>query len=88
MLIDEYTTASLKATTINQMCDGTYQYPVKGGDASPLQKPIIIICGNAPMEKVYPNAHQYLAARFVEICLDPVDAPAAKVIPLQVLKTR
>lgn len=31
VLIDEFTTADIKVTTLNSMCDGTYQYPVKGG---------------------------------------------------------
>lgn len=30
ILIDEYSTADLRVTQINQMCDGTYQYPRKG----------------------------------------------------------
>lgn len=46
ILIDEYTTADIKATTINQMCDGTYQYPSKGGASIKLDKPTILICGN------------------------------------------
>lgn len=45
ILIDEYTTAHLKATTLNQMCDGTYQYPAKGQGAKAIPA-IIIICGN------------------------------------------
>lgn len=53
------------------MCDGTYQYPTKGGTAQALDKPIIIICGNAPIEAVYPKAHRFIKARFIEICIDP-----------------
>lgn len=71
LLIDEYTTAKLPATQINQMCDGTYQYPTKNGTAMTLDRPIILICGNASIESVYPKAHQFIRARFIEIELDP-----------------
>lgn len=53
------------------MCDGTYQYPTKNGTAQTLDKPIILICGNASIETVYPKAHQFIRARFIEIELDP-----------------
>ena len=61
---------------MNQMCDGTYQYPIKGGNAEALDKPLIVICGNAPIKTVYPKAHQFITARFIEICLDPEETNA------------
>jgi hypothetical protein len=60
------------------MCDGTYQYPVKGGNATALNKPIVIICGNAPIKTVYPKAHQFIEARFIELCLDPEEGAAVE----------
>jgi len=63
ILIDEYSTAHLKVTQLNEMCDGNYQYPVKGGD--PVQvKATIIICGNRAPNTLYRNTWEYLAARF------------------------
>ena len=69
ILIDEYTTADIKATTLNQMCDGNYLYPSKGG-APTYNKACILICGNKKPEEMYPNAFKYIEARFNIICLD------------------
>lgn len=60
------------------MCDGTYAYPTKGGAPVTLDKPLLLICGNAKIEEVYPNAYQYIKARFIQIRVDPAFvAPAA-----------
>lgn len=48
------------------MCDGTYMYPSKGGDAKQIN-PIIILCANKPIHMVYPNAFAFVEARFEEI---------------------
>lgn len=45
------------------MCDGTYQYPFKGGAAKSVAA-IIVICGNKHPAELYPNAWQYIEARF------------------------
>lgn len=52
------------------MCDGTYQYPSKGGQSIKLNKPYILICGNKHPEELYPNAYKYIEARFTVINLD------------------
>jgi hypothetical protein len=70
VLIDEYTRNDLLATTINAMCDGNYQYPGKGTSSTRLKKPYILICGNKNPEDLYPNAWQYIKARFIVINLD------------------
>jgi hypothetical protein len=70
ILIDEYTTADIKVTVLNAMCDGTYQYPSKGGASTRIKEPIIIICGNKDPSEMYPNAYQFLEARFVVLCAD------------------
>lgn len=70
ILIDEYTTADIKCTTINQMCDGNYQYPTKGGQSIKLNKPTLLICGNKHPMDLYPNAYKYIEARFIVINLD------------------
>lgn len=69
ILIDEYTVADIKATNLNSMCDGNYQYPVKGGTATAV-KATILLCGNKNPEQLYPNAWQYIHARFNVVCLD------------------
>ena len=46
------------------MCDGTYAYPSKHGAKVILKNPIVIICGNAPPDQVYPKAHPFIQARF------------------------
>jgi len=51
------------------MCDGTYQYPNKGGVPA-MENMILIVCGNASPENIYPNAFPYIEARFNIICVD------------------
>ena len=63
ILFDEYSTATLKVTSLNQMCDGTYQYPQKGGPAKTIAA-YIIICGNKHPAEVYPNHWPFIQARF------------------------
>lgn len=56
ILIDEVTISDgLPATMVNQMCDGTYLYPQKGGLAKQVPA-IILICGNKDPQELYPNA--------------------------------
>lgn len=74
-MLDEYTIPYLKATQLNEMCDGNYQYPSKGGEAIKLKKPLIIICSNKPMQELYPNACVYLEARFNQLNVDPPFVP-------------
>ena len=71
VLLDEYTKAHLTVTQLNQMCDGTYQYPVKGGSPVQLSTPILIVCANKPPEEVYtdPKNHPLINARFCVIDL-------------------
>ncbi|AXQ65984.1 MAG: replication protein [Cressdnaviricota sp.] len=64
ILIDEYSSAKVKATTINQMCDGTYLYPTKGGTAKQVRGTILLVCGNRDPKDVYPEAWPYIEARF------------------------
>lgn len=64
VLIDEFTSPWLLATQINSMCDGTYQYPVKGGSAVMLSEPILVVCSNKPPEQVYPGKVDLIKARF------------------------
>ena len=55
-MLDEYTQATLRATQINEMCDGTYKYPNKYGGPTRLNAPLVLICANASIDTVYPNA--------------------------------
>jgi Geminivirus Rep catalytic domain. len=72
ILVDEYSVAHLKVTQLNAMCDGTYQYPVKGGSPVTCPGVIIVLAGNKPMEEVYtdPKNHPLIKARFNLINLD------------------
>lgn len=67
LLLDEYSTAYLKLTDLNRMCDGTAKYPVKGGEAVMVRDHQIIICSNKPPEEVYttPENWPLINARFV-----------------------
>jgi hypothetical protein len=64
VLLDEYTTPYLTAFQVNQMCDGTYQYPFKGGSPVQLKDPILVVASNKPPEEVYPHQYELINARF------------------------
>jgi len=72
VLLDEYSTAKLTITDLNQMCDSTYQYPVKGGTPVTLKNAIVLLCGNKPPTEVYTTESNWplINARFNLICLD------------------
>lgn len=72
VLLDEYSTAKLLLTDLNQICDGTFQYCRKGESAVTLEEPIVIICGNRRPEEVYTSEHNWplINARFIVHCLD------------------
>lgn len=69
VLCDEFS-GKISITQLNQMCDGTYQYPTKGAMPTLIRKPLIIIASNRSIVDVYPKFHQFASARFTEICLD------------------
>lgn len=64
VLMDEYSKAHLTVMQLNQMCDGTYQYPVKGERPVQLHEPVIILASNKPPTEVYPNCFELVLARF------------------------
>ena len=64
VLLDEYSKAHLQVTQLNQMCDGTWAYPVKQSSATTLDEPVVIVCSNKPPEDVYPNFYFLVLARF------------------------
>lgn len=71
VLIDEYSTGHLTVTQLNMMCDGTYQYPVKGTAGFQLTKPIVLVCGNRnPLDIYDEKHHELIKARFIINCLD------------------
>lgn len=79
LLFEEFSVARLPAFKLNQMCDGSYQYPIKGV-AVPisLKDPILLCCGNAHPETVYPQAWHLIYERFnvIELTgyyLEPTD---------------
>lgn len=64
LLFDEYSSAHLKVTQLNQMCDGTYQFPRKGGSPVVCKDITLIICGNKHPKDIYTTTFDYIAARF------------------------
>jgi len=65
ILLDEYTSPWLPIFELNQMCDGTFQYPSKGGSPVCLQDPIVVVCSNKHPNWVYPNFYELINARFL-----------------------
>lgn len=64
LLFDEYSKAHLEVTKLNQICDGTYSFPVKGGLQVKLRDPVLVICGNVDPKRVYVDTFPYVEARF------------------------
>lgn len=70
VLLDEYSTGHLTVTQLNEMCDRTYQYPVKGSTPFQLPNCQVLICGNRnPLEIYDEKHHELIKARFNIICL-------------------
>lgn len=71
VLLDEYSTGHLTVTQLNMMCDGTYQYPVKGSCPFQLPDSVVLVCGNRnPLEIYSEPHHDLIKARFIINCLD------------------
>jgi len=71
VLLDEYSVGHLTVTQLNMMCDGTFQYPVKGSSPFALPKSIVLVCGNKdPLEIYDQRHHELIKARFIINCLD------------------
>lgn len=64
VLLDEYSKAHLTVMQLNQMCDGTYQYPVKGSNPIGLREPVLVLASNKSPEEVYPKCFPFVLARF------------------------
>lgn len=69
VLLDEFA-GKIPVTQLNQMCDGTYCYPTKGSRSIQLARSLVVICSNRTIIECYPKYHQFLEARFNEVCLD------------------
>lgn len=71
VLFDEFGPGNnIQITILNQICDGTYQYPAKGRQPTILDSPLVILCSNFDISHAYPNSNGRVEARFNEICLD------------------
>jgi hypothetical protein len=64
VLLDEYNEMCIPLYRLNKMCDGNYQYPVKGLSAVKLNRPIVIVCSNFAPEVLYQVGLNLLMARF------------------------
>lgn len=74
LLFDEFGKGnSVTYTVMNQICDGTYKYPIKGREAVVLDKPYVILGSNFPINTVYPSSNGRIEARFNEVCLDNLE---------------
>lgn len=72
LLFDEYGKGrSILATDMNSICDGGFPFPAKGKEPVTLVSPLVIVCSNYPINKVYidDDIIERLLARFTEIDL-------------------
>lgn len=71
LLFDEFGKGnSVTYTVMNQICDGTYKYPIKGKPAVIMEKPYVIVASNFSISEVYPNSFGRIEARFNELSLN------------------
>ncbi|QDJ95243.1 replication-associated protein [Capybara virus 18_cap1_371] len=70
VILDDYNSASLKWSELNQMADGTYGYRCFMRGVLVLNKPLIIVLSNLSVVDLYPYRNDTLYARFKEICVD------------------
>lgn len=70
VILDDFNTAALKWSDLNQMCDGTYGYRVFMRGTIVLSSPLIIVISNQSIPDLYPHMNSFLYSRFNEICLD------------------
>lgn len=72
VVLDEFARGSIKAQTLNSMCDGTFEYRVFQAGLIRLNigKPLIIVLSNSSIETVYPYMHAIVSTRFNIINLD------------------
>lgn len=74
LIFDEFTTARITYTQMNQMCDGTYKFAYfrQGNVELEDKKPLLIVLANKPIAEVYRNHVDTVYARFIEVNLDTV----------------
>lgn len=70
IILDDYNTAALKWSFLNQMADGTAEYRIFMGGVKRLKNPLIIILSNASIVDLYPHMNKFLTERFIEYKLD------------------
>lgn len=73
LMLDDYNAPKLSAMSLNQLCDGTFQFRIfQGGVVQLARKYTMIVFSNVPISTLYlPNFEKLLKARFIEKCLDP-----------------
>lgn len=71
IVMDEFCKGNLEHFgVLDQMCDGTYPFPIKQRESIDLTNYYVIICSNWPISDVFPaHAVDKLQARFIEIDL-------------------
>lgn len=72
LIFDEFTTARITYTQMNQMCDGTYKFAYfrQGNVLLKDKQPLLIVLANKPIAEVYRNHVDTVYARFIEVNLD------------------
>lgn len=67
LILDDYNYAGLKWHSLNQICDGTYEFRVFQGGVQSITTPfIVIVLSNLSIKDIYPYKSDTLYARFKE----------------------
>lgn len=66
ILLDDFNEPMVKYHTLNQMCDGTYEFRVIYKGLKKLNNPLIIILSNFSISDLYKDKSTFLYARFNE----------------------
>lgn len=66
IILDEYNTAGLKFSALNQLADGFFEARVFYGGLRRLQPKLVVVLSNCAIVDLYPHMHHLISARFIE----------------------
>lgn len=74
ILLDEYNTKKYDSATLNQLCDGTFNFRVFQVGPVQLDRYTVLVLSNVPYSRLYPDLEDQkrLKVRFIEKCIDPI----------------
>lgn len=66
IILDEYNTAGLKFSCLNQLADGFFEARIIYAGLRRLKPDLIVVLSNSSISDLYPHMHHLVSARFIE----------------------